>query len=238
MFKDNNKIHAILAAGFKPKDLFSGISKAMFNIDAFKQVYCNEDTITKAIPYFWKTFDNENYSIWFCEYKYPEDLTQIFMTCNLLSGMLQRLDTLRKNAFASMCIFGENNNNTIAGVWIWPGHRLVFELSRDWQIDYESYTCYYRQKLVKHIIAQCTLAQTADQISITVLDAIKWIDLSWENVTENTIRNGFRAAGFIHSSSTSSSSMMNMDNIIETDIESNNSDNPLQQLELLLISSY
>ncbi|CAM4811672.1 unnamed protein product [Rotaria magnacalcarata] len=95
-----------------------------------------------------------------------------------------------------------------------------------------------RQKLVKHIIAQCTLAQTADQISITVLDAIKWIDLSWENVTENTIRNGFRAAGFIHSSSTSSSSMMNMDNIIETDIESNNSDNPLQQLELLLISSY
>ncbi|CAF4574714.1 unnamed protein product, partial [Rotaria magnacalcarata] len=63
---------------------------------------------------------------------------------------------------------------------------------------------------------------------------IKWIDLSWENVTENTIRNGFRAAGFIHSSSTSSSSMMNMDIIIETDIESNNSDNPLQQLELLL----
>ncbi|CAF2155852.1 unnamed protein product [Rotaria magnacalcarata] len=140
MFKDNNKIHAILVAGFKPKDLFSGISKVMFNIDTFKQVYCNEDTITKAIPYFWKTFDNENYSIWFCEYKYPEDLTQIFMTCNLLSGMLQRLDTLRKNAFASMCIFGENNNNTIAGVWIWPGHRLVFELSRDWQIDYESYT--------------------------------------------------------------------------------------------------
>ncbi|CAF2010715.1 unnamed protein product [Rotaria magnacalcarata] len=78
------------------------------------------------------------------------------------------------------------------------------------------------------------IAQTADQISITVLDAIKWIDLSWENVTENTIRNGFRAAGFIYPTSTSSSSMMNMDIIIETDIESNNSDNPLQQLELLL----
>ncbi|CAF4442073.1 unnamed protein product, partial [Rotaria magnacalcarata] len=36
-------------------------------------------------------------------------------------------------------------------------------------------------------------SQTADQISITVLDAIKWIDLSWENVTEKTIKNGFRA---------------------------------------------
>ncbi|CAF3678409.1 unnamed protein product, partial [Rotaria socialis] len=89
--------------------------------------------------------------------------------------------------------------------------------------------------LVKHIIAQCTLAQTADQISITVLDAIKWIDLSWKSVTENTVKNCFRAAGFIRSSSTPSSSMTNMDIIVETDIESNNSDNPLQQLHSLLV---
>ncbi|CAF4510391.1 unnamed protein product [Rotaria sp. Silwood2] len=87
---------------------------------------------------------------------------------------------------------------------------------------------------LKHIIAQCTLAQTADQISITVLDAIKWIDLSWKNVTENTIKNGFRAAGFIHSFSTSSSSMVDMDIIVEANIELNNSDNPLQQLDSLL----
>ncbi|CAF4450927.1 unnamed protein product, partial [Rotaria magnacalcarata] len=103
-------------------------------------------------------------------------------------------------------------------------------------------------------------SQTADQISITVLDAIKWIDLSWENVTEKTIKNGFRAlvyytlhfhqpffglvfygfflqcaASFIHSSSTPSSSMMNMDIIAETDIELNNYDNPLQQLYSLLV---
>ncbi|CAF2001183.1 unnamed protein product [Rotaria magnacalcarata] len=98
-----------------------------------------------------------------------------------------------------------------------------------------SFKCYYRQKLVKHIIGQCTLAQTDDQISITVLDAIKRIDLSWENVTENTIKNVFRAAGFIYSSSTPLSSMMTMDIIVETDIESSNSDNPLQQLHSLLV---
>ncbi|CAF3938391.1 unnamed protein product [Rotaria magnacalcarata] len=40
-------------------------------------------------------------------------------------------------------------------------------------------------------------SQAADQISITVLDAIKWIDLSWEKAAENTIRNGFRAAAHI-----------------------------------------
>ena len=108
-------------------------------MDEFKRVYSNEDTATKAIPYFWNNFDKDNCSIWFCEYKYPEDLKQIFMTCNLVSGFYQRLDKLRKYAFASMCVFGENDNNTIAGVWIWRGQQLAFELSSDWQVDYESY---------------------------------------------------------------------------------------------------
>ncbi|CAF3614083.1 unnamed protein product [Rotaria sordida] len=124
----------------KQKDPFADMPKPTFNMDEFKRVYSNEDTAEKAIPYFWTNFDKQHCSIWFCEYKYPEDLTQIFMTCNLISGFFQRLDKLRKHAFASMCVFGENNNNTIAGIWIWRGHELAFELSSDWQVDYESYT--------------------------------------------------------------------------------------------------
>jgi len=123
----------------KQKDPFAEMPKTSFNMDEFKRVYSNEDTAEKAIPYFWKNFDKENCSIWFCEYKYPEDLTQVFMTCNLVSGFFQRLEKLRKNAFASMCVFGENNNNTIAGVWMWRGHELAFKLQSDWQVDYESY---------------------------------------------------------------------------------------------------
>lgn len=105
--------------------------KTTMNFDEFKRVYSNEDTATKAIPYFWTNFDKENCSIWFCEYKFPEDLTQVFMTCNLVSGMFQRLEKLRKNAFASMCVFGENNNNTIAGVWFWRGHDLAFKVKNN-----------------------------------------------------------------------------------------------------------
>ena len=105
----------------------------------FKRVYSNEDTTEKAIPYFWKNFDNEHMSIWFCEYKYPEELTQVFKTCNLVSGFFQRLDKLRKNSFGSMCVFGEDHNNTITGIWFWRGHELAFELSPDWRVDYESY---------------------------------------------------------------------------------------------------
>jgi len=128
-----------LAAEPAQKDPFAALEKGTFNMDEFKRVYSNEDTATKAIPYFWEHFDKENYSIWYCEYKYPQELTLVFMSCNLITGMFQRLDKMRKNAFGSMCLFGTDNNSTISGIWFWRGHELAFLLSEDWQIDYESY---------------------------------------------------------------------------------------------------
>jgi len=61
------------------------------------------------------------------------------MSANLIAGMFQRIEKLRKNAFASMCVWGENKNNTIAGVWMWKGQELAFPLCPDWTTDYESY---------------------------------------------------------------------------------------------------
>ena len=55
-------------------------------MDAFKRVYSNEDTATKAIPYFWENFDPETNSIWFAEYKYPEELKTAFKSCDLITG--------------------------------------------------------------------------------------------------------------------------------------------------------
>ena len=108
-------------------------------MDDFKRFYSNNPE-DKAIDYFWEKFDKENYSIWFSEYKYPEDLTLVFMTCNLMSGMMQRLDKMRKNAFGNLLLFGEDNKNTITGLWFWRGQDLAFELSDDWKVDYESYS--------------------------------------------------------------------------------------------------
>uniref|UniRef100_A0AAY4D381 Elongation factor 1-gamma n=1 Tax=Denticeps clupeoides TaxID=299321 RepID=A0AAY4D381_9TELE len=73
------------------------------------------------------------------EYRFPKELTQTFMSCNLITGMFQRLDKLRKNAFASVLLFGTNNDSIISGVWVFRGQDLAFTLSDDWQIDYESY---------------------------------------------------------------------------------------------------
>jgi len=130
---------AALAAEPKDKDPLDALPKGSFVMDDFKREYSNKD-VDQSIPYFWEKFDSENYSIWFGEYKYNEELTKVFMSCNLIAGMYQRLDKLRKNAFASMCLFGEDNNSTISGIWVWRGQDLAFTLSPDWQIDYETYS--------------------------------------------------------------------------------------------------
>uniref|UniRef100_A0A668U4A7 Elongation factor 1-gamma n=1 Tax=Oreochromis aureus TaxID=47969 RepID=A0A668U4A7_OREAU len=80
-------------------------------------------------------FNKQVYS----SYKYPEELTLAFKSCNLITGMFQRLDKLRKNAFASVILFGTNNDSSISGIWVFRGQELAFTLSEDWQIDYESY---------------------------------------------------------------------------------------------------
>jgi elongation factor 1-gamma len=123
----------------KSKDPFDEMPKGTFNFDDFKRFYSNNEE-SKSVPYFWEKFDKEHYSIWYGEYKYSEELTKVFMSCNLISGMYQRLDKMRKQSFASMCLFGEDNNSTISGIWIWRGQDLAFELSPDWQIDYETYS--------------------------------------------------------------------------------------------------
>ncbi|XP_026482246.1 elongation factor 1-gamma-like [Ctenocephalides felis] len=129
---------AALAGEPKSKDPFDSLPKGTFNMDDFKRFYSNEDE-SKSVPYFWEKFDPENYSIWFGEYKYNDELTKVFMSCNLITGMFQRLDKMRKQAFSSVCLFGEDNNSSISGVWVWRGQELAFNLSPDWQIDYETY---------------------------------------------------------------------------------------------------
>lgn len=128
-----------LAAEPKSKDPFETMPKGTFNYDDFKRVYSNEDE-SKSIPYFWEKFDSNAESIWFAEYKYNDELSKVFMSCNLITGMFQRLDKMRKQSFASVCLFGSDNDSTISGVWVWRGHDLAFTLSPDWQIDYDCYT--------------------------------------------------------------------------------------------------
>ena len=113
-----------------PSLSFCGCSS--FDLDAFKRSYSNEDTATKAIPFFWENFDKEGWSIWKATYNYPEDLKKIFMASNLVSGMMQRIEKLRKYAFASVLILGVDSNIAIEGVWVLRGQELAFNVRVTW----------------------------------------------------------------------------------------------------------
>merc|ERR1711983_219897 len=127
-----------LAVAPKKTDPLDALPKGTFDLEDWKRFYSNNDE-DKSCEYFWSKFDPSCYSIWRGDYRYNKELSQIFMSCNLMGGMFQRLEKLKKNAFASAMLFGENNNSTISGIWVWKGHELAFELSEDWKIDYSSY---------------------------------------------------------------------------------------------------
>merc|ERR1711973_322181 len=127
-----------LSLPVKKKDPLDGLPAGTFNMEDWKRFYSNNDE-DDSIKWFWEHFDAENYSIWKGDYKYNDELAMVFMSCNLIGGMFQRLEKMKKNAFASCCLFGEDNNSSISGIWVFKGHKLAFELSEDWQIDYASY---------------------------------------------------------------------------------------------------
>lgn len=122
----------------KPKDPFAVLPPTPFDFDDYKRRYSNNPP-EDYLPYFWEKFDPETCSIWLCDYKYSSELGLAFMSSNLVRGALQRLDKARKQSFGSMVVFGEDNKNHIAGLWVWRGQDLMFKLSDDWQVDYESY---------------------------------------------------------------------------------------------------
>uniref|UniRef100_A0A2K5PL69 Elongation factor 1-gamma n=1 Tax=Cebus imitator TaxID=2715852 RepID=A0A2K5PL69_CEBIM len=124
-----------LATEPKAKDPFTHLPKSTFVLDEFKRKYSNEDTLSVALPYFWEHFDKDSWSLWYSECHFSEELTQTFISCNLITGIFQRLDKPRKNGFTSVILFGTNNSSSISGVW-----ELASPVSPDWQVDYESYT--------------------------------------------------------------------------------------------------
>lgn len=98
------------------------------------------------------------------------------------------------------------------------------------------FKAYYRSRLVKHIISSCTMALTPDQVVITALDAVYWIEEAWNNVSRSTIVNTFRTAGF-ERNETFNKVHDDADEIREVAIGSASisiDDDPINNLDLLL----
>lgn len=121
------------------KDPWGHLAASKFSMDAWKKFYSNNDK-KPVFKYFWENYDKENYSFWHMKYKYNNELEVAFMASNLVRGMYQRIDKMRKNTFGSCSILKtESGALEIEGLWFWKGQELAFELSPDWQIDYVAY---------------------------------------------------------------------------------------------------
>jgi len=130
------------AAIKKLKAELDALPKSKFNLEDWKRYYSNaKDTRGDACPHFWSTFDPEGYSLWFADYKYPEQFAEQkkFMVSNLIGGLFQRAGHMSRYAFASMLVFGEEPKMSLNGVWLFRGTKFP-ALFADVVADAESYT--------------------------------------------------------------------------------------------------
>ncbi|KAJ1846861.1 hypothetical protein LPJ70_001828, partial [Coemansia sp. RSA 2708] len=106
-------------------------------LDSWKRFYSNNDTKPTAVNWLWENLDADGYSFWKVEYKYNDELTQLFMTNNLIGGFFSRLERARKYAFGCLLTLGENNNNQIWGYFILRGKEIPEEVTD--AADFESF---------------------------------------------------------------------------------------------------
>lgn len=121
----------------KPKHPLEELGKPTFAIDDWKRKYKNEETREVALPYFFDNVNFDEYSVWQVDYKYNDELTQIFMTSNLIGGFFARLEGSRKYIMGCASVYGEANASVVKGAFVIRGQEALpaFDVAP----DYESY---------------------------------------------------------------------------------------------------
>ncbi|KIW17213.1 hypothetical protein PV08_04404 [Exophiala spinifera] len=121
----------------KPKHPLEALPKPTLILDDWKRKYSNEETREVALPWFWEHYKPEEYSLWKVDYKYNDELTQVFMTSNLIGGFFARLEASRKYLFGAASVYGQANDSVIQGAFLVRGDEALpaFDVAP----DYESY---------------------------------------------------------------------------------------------------
>lgn len=135
--EDDEDEEPLVPAEEKKKNPLDDLPKSPFILDEWKRQYSNKDTRTEALPWFFENFDHQGWSVWRFDFKYNEELTQIFMSANQIGGFFNRLEASRKYVMGTAGVFGEANKSAIAGVVICRGKD--YKLSLEVAPDLESY---------------------------------------------------------------------------------------------------
>jgi len=119
------------------KNPLDDLPKSTFNLEDWKRAYSNKETrgAGGAIEWFYENFDWSGFSVWRCDFKYNNELTQVFMSSNQIGGFFNRLEGSRKYLFGSMGVLGAANDSVISGVLVarGPDIKPVVEVAPDWE---------------------------------------------------------------------------------------------------------
>lgn len=118
----------------KAKSALDLLPPSSMNMDAWKRLYSNtkaKEFKEVALKGFWEMYDPEGYSLWFCDYKFNDENQVTFVTMNKVSGFLQRMDHVRKHAFAKIGILGADVPYQIKGVWLFRGLGIPAEVTEE-----------------------------------------------------------------------------------------------------------
>ncbi|RPB05799.1 eEF1-gamma domain-containing protein [Choiromyces venosus 120613-1] len=116
----------------KPKHPLEALGRSTFVLDDWKRKYSNSDT-PEALAWFWENVNLEEYSLWRVNYKYNTDLTQVFMSSNLIGGFFNRLEASRKYIFGSASVYGVSGDSAITGSFVIRGQEAppAFDVAPD-----------------------------------------------------------------------------------------------------------
>ncbi|OWZ70475.1 hypothetical protein AYX14_04085 [Cryptococcus neoformans] len=121
----------------KAKNPLDDLPKSPFNLEEWKRQYSNLDTrgANGSLAWFYEKFDKEGFSIWRVDFKYNEELTQVFMSSNQVGGFFNRLEASRKYLFGSVGVLGKANDSVITGVLVLRGQDAepVVNVAPDWE---------------------------------------------------------------------------------------------------------
>lgn len=82
--KEEEEEEPAVPAEPKAKNPLDDLPKSAFNLEEWKRQYSNLDTRgpNGSLAWFYEKFDKEGFSIWRVDFKYNEELTQVFMSSN------------------------------------------------------------------------------------------------------------------------------------------------------------
>jgi len=131
---DDEEEEPLVPAEPKAKHPTEALGQAKsFPLDEWKRQYSNNDTRVALRWLEEHLGDAGDYSFWRATYKYPGELTQVFMSANLIGGFHNRLEGSRKYLFGSGGVYGTNNNSKIQGVYMIRGqdYKPIFDVAPD-----------------------------------------------------------------------------------------------------------